>query len=84
MGYSKEDISLLNSARGLRSLLYKGKVDTDEGLRFARYYQALEKLQKELVKMQTHLIQENKRVIILFEGRDAAGKGGAIQRLCNS
>ena len=31
MGYSKEDISLLNSARGLRSLLYKGKVDIDEG-----------------------------------------------------
>ena len=80
MGYSKEDISLLNSARGLRSLLYKGKVDTDEGLRFAQYYQELEKLQKELVQMQTHLIQENKRVIILFEGRDAAGKGGAIQR----
>ena len=80
MGYSKEDISLLNSARGLRSLLYKGKVDIDEGLRFARYYQALEKLQKELVQMQTHIIQENKRVVMLFEGRDAAGKGGAIQR----
>ena len=48
MGYSKEDISLLNSARGLRSLLYKGKVDIDDGLRFARYYQELEKLQKEL------------------------------------
>ena len=66
MDYSKEDISLLNSARGLRSLLYKGKVDIDQGLRFARYYQELEKLQKELVQMQTHLIQENKRVIILF------------------
>ena len=37
--------------------------------------------QKELVKMQTHLIQENKRVIILFEGRDAAGKGGTIKRI---
>ena len=31
--------------------------------------------------MQTWAIQNNERIIIIFEGRDAAGKGGAIRRM---
>lgn len=37
--------------------------------------------QVELLKMQTHLEAHNKRMIVLFEGRDAAGKGGTIRRV---
>lgn len=37
-------------------------------------------LQTELVRMQNWIIQHNKRLVILFEGRDSAGKGGAIMR----
>jgi len=39
------------------------------------------KYQIELIKLQNYLESENKRMIILFEGRDASGKGGAIRRI---
>ena len=41
----------------------------------------LKKYQIELIKLQNWLEKENKRMIILFEGRDASGKGGAIRRI---
>jgi polyphosphate kinase len=41
----------------------------------------LRPLQVELLKMQQHLESERLRMIVLFEGRDAAGKGGAIRRV---
>ena len=41
----------------------------------------LEKLQVELVKLQRWLVHKGLRVIIVFEGRDAAGKGGTIKRI---
>jgi polyphosphate kinase 2 (PPK2 family) len=41
----------------------------------------LKKYQIELIKLQNYLEKENKRMIILFEGRDASGKGGAIRRI---
>src|SRR5210317_1939051 len=37
-------------------------------------------LQIEMVRMQNWLIQHKKRLLIIFEGRDSAGKGGAIMR----
>ncbi|MEX6626155.1 polyphosphate kinase 2 [Tenacibaculum pacificus] len=44
------------------------------------YEQELKKLQIELVKLQQWVAKNNKRVAIIFEGRDAAGKGGNIRR----
>jgi len=41
----------------------------------------LEKLHVELVKLQRWVVHEGLRVIIVFEGRDAAGKGGTIKRI---
>jgi polyphosphate kinase 2 len=41
----------------------------------------LEKLQVELVRLQDWVKQEGLRVIVVFEGRDAAGKGGVIKRI---
>ncbi len=41
----------------------------------------LEKLQVELVKLQRWVVHKGLRVIIIFEGRDAAGKGGTIKRI---
>jgi len=46
----------------------------------ATYHQELRDLQVELVKFQRHLIKENQKVLIIFEGRDAAGKDGTIKR----
>ncbi len=41
----------------------------------------LKKLQIELMKLQTQLKNSGERVVALFEGRDAAGKGGTIKRI---
>jgi len=47
-----------------------------------RLYEAdLERLQVELVSMQQWVIETGARVVVIFEGRDAAGKGGAIKRI---
>ncbi|MCB0276424.1 MAG: polyphosphate kinase 2 [Calditrichaeota bacterium] len=44
------------------------------------YKKELRQLQEELVKLQNWVQQTNQRILIIFEGRDAAGKGGAIRR----
>ena len=46
-----------------------------------RYFRELLRLQTELVKLQDWVVQTRQRVVILFEGRDAAGKGGVIKRI---
>ena len=45
------------------------------------YEEELNKLQIELLKWQKHVIANEERVLLLFEGRDAAGKGGTIKRI---
>ncbi|HCD34596.1 MAG TPA: polyphosphate kinase 2 [Phycisphaerales bacterium] len=48
------------------------------------YEKELRKLQIELVKLQEWIKQEGLKVVVLFEGRDAAGKGGTIKRITQS
>lgn len=45
------------------------------------YENELKKLQIELLKMQNHIKDTGQKVLMIFEGRDAAGKGGAIKRI---
>jgi len=45
------------------------------------YEKELNKLQIELLKLQKHVIAKDMRIMMLFEGRDAAGKGGTIKRI---
>jgi polyphosphate kinase 2 len=45
------------------------------------YEDELERLQVELVKLQEWIRQEGLKVVVIFEGRDAAGKGGTIKRI---
>ena len=45
------------------------------------YEKELQRLQIELVSMQQWVIESGARVVVIFEGRDAAGKGGAIKRI---
>ena len=49
-----------------------------------RYDKELRKLQLDLVKMQEWIAQKKMKVLVLFEGRDAAGKGGTIKRITES
>ena len=48
------------------------------------YLKELEKLQLELVKLQEWIKKEGLKVVVIFEGRDAAGKGGTIKRITQS
>ena len=75
------DLKKLNSNKGLLALLSKGPISTDRSLRYVDYEKKLVKLQTELIRLQTWAIEKNERIIILFQGRDAAGKGGAIRRV---
>jgi len=45
------------------------------------YEKELERLHVELVKLQSWVVAEKKKIIVIFEGRDAAGKGGTIKRI---
>ena len=45
-----------------------------------QYELELKKLQIELMKLQSHIKAGGERVLMIFEGRDAAGKGGTIKR----
>jgi polyphosphate kinase len=55
--------------------------DTRKAVRRYRREQALKPYQAELIRMQQYLEASGTRMIILFEGRDAAGKGGTIRRV---
>ncbi len=76
----EEHIEKLNSDNGLFAMLSKSTINYAKTLRYLEYERKLKKLQVELVRLQTWAIQNNERIIIIFEGRDAAGKGGAIRR----
>jgi len=52
----------------------------DDSISTKAYERDLEALQIELLKAQRHIKETGARVVIVFEGRDAAGKGGAIKR----
>ena len=63
------------------------KTDDEKTLRLGKdcdYERELSRLQVELVKLQEWIRHEGLRVVVLFEGRDAAGKGGAIKRITES
>ena len=58
------------------------EADTEvEGFDRKRYFKELFRLQRELVKLQDWVVQEKLKVVVVFEGRDAAGKGGVIKRI---
>ncbi len=57
------------------------KMDSRKAVRRYRREQALKPYQAELIRMQQYLETSGTRMIILFEGRDAAGKGGTIRRV---
>jgi polyphosphate kinase 2 len=78
---SEEDLELLNSKIGMYSLLKSKSFSLEKSLQQARLTQELRKDQEELIKLQNWVIENDKKLVIVFEGRDAAGKGGAIRRI---
>jgi polyphosphate kinase len=52
-----------------------------EGVDRRLYFKELFRLQRELVKLQDWVVHQKLKVVVIFEGRDAAGKGGVIKRI---
>ncbi len=72
---------LLKERAELRKSLADLKRTTRSAVVRRREEQSLKPYQAELIRMQKHLEETQQRMIILFEGRDAAGKGGTIRRV---
>jgi len=75
-----EEFENINSNEELLDLIQKKNISIEKVENNLFYQEELRKLQIELVKLQRWVTKNNKRVAILFEGRDAAGKGGNIRR----
>lgn len=77
---SEEELSDLHSTRDFVKLLREKNINVRKIKASIDYEYELESLQIEMVKLQRWVQEHGKRVAILFEGRDAAGKGGTIRR----
>ena len=80
INFSKKDLKLLNKNKALIDLISKDNTTLTKTLRYVRFERELKKLQVEMIKLQNWTSEKNKKIIIVFEGRDSAGKGGAIRR----
>ena len=80
INYSSKDLKLLNKDKALINLLSRDDTTLIKTLRYVKFERRLKKLQLEMIKLQNWVYEKNKKVIVVFEGRDAAGKGGAIRR----
>lgn len=77
---SDKNIKALNTKKDI-ILFLQENLKPIKTLRTIQYESRMKKLQEELIKLQHWVVNENEKVVILFEGRDAAGKGGAIRRI---
>ena len=78
---SESDLAKVNTREELLDLLeQKNHPLAGEMRAYQTYRDELKGLQIELLKFQEWVVKNNKRIAILYEGRDAAGKGGAIRR----
>jgi polyphosphate kinase 2 len=78
-----EDASLIEQIRAIQENLKKKDRRELTEAALAKYFRAelLKPYQAELIKLQQHLERTHKKAIILFDGRDASGKGGTIRRV---
>ena len=77
-----EELEMETEERNMDELASVGqRLSEDERLARRTYFQELFRLQGELVKLQDWVVHTRSKIVILFEGRDAAGKGGVIKRI---
>ncbi|MBV4495042.1 polyphosphate kinase 2 [Pseudomonas sp. SWRI12] len=83
LDHSDEELELELSEDGhdLNALFDEHAPQSSEKESRRLYFSELFRLQGELVKLQSWVVKTGHKVVILFEGRDAAGKGGVIKRI---
>ena len=75
---NSKDIKKLNSKRGLKLFLGEDDMTISKALRILNYESKLKKLQEELIKMQQWVESEGEKLVVIFEGRDAAGRRAVL------
>ncbi|MGB0977949.1 MAG: polyphosphate kinase 2 family protein, partial [Croceimicrobium sp.] len=78
--FTRDDLQKVKQRKDLIPIAEENGTDLRKVIRNQRYEEELKLLQTELVNLQRWVAQKKLRVAILFEGRDAAGKGGSIKR----
>jgi polyphosphate kinase 2 len=78
--FSEIDILLLNKKKAIKQFLTRENSNPARVLRYLNYENRLKELQEELIQLQNWVDENKEKVVIIYEGRDAAGKGGAIRR----
>ena len=78
--FSLEDFEKAKTRDDLVAIANQKNIDLSKALRNQRYEEELRILQAELVTLQQWVARKKMRVAVIFEGRDAAGKGGSIKR----
>ena len=76
------DLEKINNKKEIIDFLVEHNVIKEDKFKEKLAYEReLKDLQQELLELQLQVIKNNKRVLVIFEGRDAAGKGGTIARV---
>ncbi|QNR26027.1 polyphosphate kinase 2 [Croceimicrobium hydrocarbonivorans] len=78
--YTREELCKVKQRKDLVQIAEQSGTDLSKIIRNQRYEEELRLLQTELVNLQRWVAKKKLRVAVLFEGRDAAGKGGSIKR----
>jgi polyphosphate kinase 2 len=77
-----EELEMEMDDERLRRLLDGNELNGQDSLLDRQvYFKELFRLQRELVKLQDWVVDQKLKVVVIFEGRDAAGKGGVIKRI---
>ncbi|MBP3944330.1 polyphosphate kinase 2 [Sphingobacteriaceae bacterium WQ 2009] len=80
--FDLEDLKeIYNNPEIIDYLVAKDIIKKDKFIDQYKYEEELYSLQKELSEIQQQLISSGQKVLLIFEGRDAAGKGGSIERI---
>ena len=81
MELTNKDVEILNTKIGLKKLIANNVIDLEKSLNATKYELELRGLQEQLINLQERVIKNHEKVVVIFEGRDSAGKGGAIRRI---
>jgi polyphosphate kinase 2 len=79
MKYTHAQLEQLSKPKGIKNLLAKDPIDIDKVLRKLEYGKELKKLHEKLIQVQNWIADHDKRVLLIFEGGEFAGKGGMIR-----
>jgi len=80
MKFTSDHFNTVQKRSELIRIAKEHKIPLEKTLKKIKYELELRKLQSEFVNLQKWISQNKMRVVVLFEGRDASGKGGSIKR----